>query len=105
MSDLILKENNAYSIGYVVEFDEVEKILVREPLGIKGDESDRYHTVTDFDRLDLLAWKYYQNYVEDASKYWWLIADANNIQNPLDLEEFIGKQILIPDIIRVKLEL
>lgn len=41
MSDLILKENNAYSIGYVVEFDEVEKILVREPLGIKGVEVAR----------------------------------------------------------------
>ena len=105
MSELVLKENNPYSIGYVVDFNETESILVREPLIIKGDETDKYHTVTEFDRIDTLAWKYYRNFVEDASKYWWIIADANNIHNPLDLSDFVGKQILIPDIVRVKLEL
>lgn len=49
------------------------------------------HTATDSDRLDLLAYQYYRN-----PEKFWLIADANDALDPLDLLEQPGRPILIP---------
>lgn len=50
------------------------------------------HTVTQSDRIDLLAYKYYGD-----PKKWWLICDANpEVFFPLDLLEEPGKRIIIP---------
>jgi len=102
---LELRDNNLYATGRIIEFSDGEALLTREPLKVIGNELDKYHTVTAFDRIDVLAWKYYKNFISDASKYWWVIADANYIINPLDLSDFIGKEILIPDLARIRLEL
>lgn len=102
--DLEIPENNLYVNGSIVDFGD-EQILQREKLVIIGTELDTYHTVKDEDRLDLIANKRYSGKVPDASKYWWVIADANNIQNPLDLSDLVGSEILIPDILTIKLEL
>lgn len=104
MSETV-RDNNLYANGAVIVFDNGEEALYREPLVIEPKNDDKYHTVTTFDMLDALAYKYYSPFVEDASKYWWVIADANNIQNPLELEEYVGKQILVPNILRIRLQL
>lgn len=99
-----VRDNNLYVNGSVVVFPaEGEQILQRDVLTIVPKNNDKYHTVTVFDRIDILAYKYYSPFVEDASKYWWVIADANNIMNPLDLSEYVGQRLLIPDILRVRL--
>ncbi len=50
------------------------------------------HTVSQTDRLELLAYKYYG----DPQK-WWLICDANpDIALPTDLLDRIGQKIIIP---------
>ena len=55
------------------------------------------HTVTASDELTQLAHRYYNGRVPDASKYWHAIARYNTIDNPLDLSEYVGVQIFIPD--------
>jgi hypothetical protein len=52
--------------------------------------------------LDALAERYYGGIVTDASKYWWILADANGIPNPLDLSNVVGSMLLIPDLFRVQ---
>jgi hypothetical protein len=49
------------------------------------------HTITDSDRLDLLAYHYYRN-----PEKFWLIGDANNEIDPLELIRRPGKPVLIP---------
>lgn len=103
--ELELPRNNLYAAGYIVALQDNEGLLLRKPLELKGSEQDVYYTVKQGDMLDAIAWKQYANVVEDASKYWWVIADANSIQNPLDIEYLIGQNILIPNILNVLLTL
>ena len=42
---------------------------------------DLFHTVTDGDRIDLIAWRY----LGDAS-LWWVLCDYNELFWPLELE-------------------
>lgn len=57
---------------------------------IPMNSSDIYIIGIEGDRLDILANKYYRD-----SRYWWIIARANNIGNG-DLTVPIGKQLRIP---------
>ncbi len=100
-----LRDNNLFVNGTILDFGGDEQIFVRELLPIKPKNEDKYHVVINGDRLDKLAYSYYNNVVEDSSKYWWVIADANDIFNPLDLSDFIGREILIPDLPRVRLQI
>lgn len=100
---LELRKNNLYSNGRVYSLTDNEELLLREIIPFKGTVTDQYHTVVQGDRLDLIAWKYYRDLVEDASKYWWLIADANNIIHPLDLSDYVGKELLIPNLTKAEL--
>ena len=104
--DLTLRNNNLFRNGEIVVFDNSNEILLlRELVLLEGTLQDGYHTVLKNDRLDVLAYNNYKNSVSDSSKYWWVIADANNIDNPLDLTELVGTEILIPNILNVKLKL
>lgn len=96
--DVELRENNLYRNGTHYVFSGGEELLIRPKLSLIGDIRDQYHIVKKGDRIDLIAYKYYSKRVEDSSKFWWVIADANDIQNPLDIEQYVGKQILIPNI-------
>jgi hypothetical protein len=49
------------------------------------------HRVTESDRLDLLAYRYYRN-----PEKFWLLADANAGLDPLDLVRRPGDAILVP---------
>lgn len=49
------------------------------------------HTVTDSDRLDLLAYHYYRN-----PEKFWLIGDANSELDPHELVRRPGRALLIP---------
>lgn len=102
---LELEENNLYAAGYLLIMEGDEQQLLRDPLQWTGSLEDRYHVLTDRDRLDTLAYDYYNDFVADASKYWWVIADANAILNPLDLTDLVGRQLLIPNILNVRLSL
>jgi hypothetical protein len=65
------------------------KSTVKLPI-IEPQNSDIYIIGMVGDRLDTLAYKYY-----NKSSYWWIIARANNIGNG-DFVVPIGKQLRIP---------
>lgn len=48
-------------------------------------------TASDIGRLDLVAWKFYQNV-----SWWWVIARYNSIQNALT-DMIIGQVLLVPN--------
>jgi hypothetical protein len=99
-----LSTNNPYANGAVIEFPDGTQKLERTPLDIQAQEGDDFYTVRKGDRLEQLAWLFWNTKVEAAMRYWWVIKDANKIKNPLDLTDLIGTEILIPDILRIKIE-
>lgn len=103
--ELTLTGNNVYRNGKALRFDNGENLLVRQPLAIQGSEEDNYYTVKEGDSLLLIAYNHYRSRVKSGERYWWIIADANNIENPLDIEHLVGQEILVPNILSVLLEL
>ncbi len=102
---IVLKEENLYSNGRVIIFDDGQKSLSREVINYAPRETDRFHLVKASDELTKLAGKFYGQSIKNAGKYWWVIADANNIINPLDLTSLVGVEIVIPDLLSLKLDL
>lgn len=98
---LVLQDNNLYADGRVYAVD--PPVLARKLLKYQATEKDSYHLVVKGDNLVRIAWTYYKDRRPDAGKYWWVIADANSIQFPLDISDLEGKEILIPDIDNVDL--
>jgi hypothetical protein len=94
---LEVPQNNLFINGYISSFDDGE-VLEREPIVWTATNEDHTHTVKEGDRLDLLAWKFYKNKRQDASKYWWVIADTNLIADPTNIAYLIGEEIIIPNI-------
>ena len=86
-------------------FDSGEEILIRDIVEYVPKESDKYHVVKASDELTKLAGIYYGRSIQNSGKYWWVIADTNNIQNPLDLTALVGTEIVIPNLLNLKLEL
>lgn len=70
------KKLTAYRNRTNIFFENPSRIVVPEHV------DDTYFAVVGkyIDRLDLIAHKFYQD-----SKLWWVIAKANNIENPWDI--------------------
>jgi len=68
-----------------------ELSLQRSKYIIEPNPRDTSYIIKEGDKLDYLAYLFY----EDAS-LWFFIADANDIENPLELE--VGSKIIIPNI-------
>lgn len=104
VSSLQVKEHNMYRTGYLETFpNDMEQLLLRELLNPIPFLLDEVYEVEEGDTLRSIAHKKYNNQVEGlGGNYWWVIADVNRVYNPLDLSEYIGKKIIIPDISRVR---
>jgi len=63
----------------------------RPPVKIPKSDSDEFHMVTENERnrIDLIAFHYYGD-----CALWWVIAEANGVLNPLELE--VGRVLRIP---------
>jgi hypothetical protein len=98
VEDLELRENNPYSIGSIFSFDEGDFLLDREPINVQKSVRDQFHLVIEGETLSNIAGKveYYNN-----SKYWWVIADVNQLYWSFELTP--GMVLLIPDINQVKI--
>ncbi len=59
---------------------------------------DRFHTVVDGDRLDVLAERYL-----GRVELWWVLADYNEIDWPLELQS--GQLLRIPSIEKVSFQI
>ncbi len=90
-----LRQNNPFISGYVITYKEGDQSLERDLVVYTPSPNDKLHTITAFDTLDLLSYDFYGD-----SKYWWILADCNNILNPFILTT--GSNIIIPDISKIK---
>jgi len=100
-----VSEINLYVTGRVIVFIDGRKKLVRDKLKLEPSKTDDYYTVKKGDMFDEIAYRYYNKFVLRAETCWWMITDMNKVKNPLFMEPFIGKEILIPNIQRVLLSL
>lgn len=100
---ITLQVSNMYADGRIIQFSDGSTLLVRDRIEYKEIEPDDYYPVKYNDRITSIAYKYYKRIVILPSHYYWVIADANNIINPLDLSSYVGKEIVIPNILNFKL--
>lgn len=63
-------------------------VSIRNIIDISATD-DFIYTCKEGDRLDILAYKFYRDQYK-----WWVIADANDVEYPLDLEP--GLKLVIP---------
>lgn len=99
---LDITPENLYSTGYTLMEEDGTEVLERTPLSIKPSWEDRWYIVQNEDELDDLAHRFYGDIALNADKYWWLIAEANGIANPLDISSMAGYYMLIPNFQRMK---
>ena len=98
-SIISLSENNPYAAGKLITYTDKKILLKREQYIYKPSIGDRFYQVQVGDMLDAIAWEYYKDIIEaPADRWWWLIADANNIYDPFNLSGYINEYIVIPDI-------
>ena len=104
MENLVLKNDSLYADGYQVQLPNGDIVLNREKIVYVPEVTDKRHPVIQGDTLTGLAYRYYRASAEFPEKYWWIIADANSILNPMDISELIGHEIVIPDFVKVSLQ-
>ena len=93
-----ISRENVYNNGTIISYSDTEHILQRQPITIAQNNRSKKHILQQGETLDLLAWQYYNSESKNASSLWWIIAEANNIIDSLDIAHLIGKTIIIPDL-------
>lgn len=89
---LELNVNNPYAYSTLQVFSNSSNELTAIDLNITPSEEDRYYEIGLGDTLSNIAYEAY-----GTSKLWFLIYTANTfLDNPLNLEDSIGKILLIP---------
>lgn len=94
ITEFVNQNSSRYSLNRpmneVVDFNSLRVYKYPWNCDIQSETNDLYIQITNITRLDRLAYDYYND-----PKLWWVIAQVNNIKNPLtDLE--IGMLIRIP---------
>jgi len=93
-----IPRNNLYGNGRIIQFNDGEQIIIRDLITSDKFEDFEYHTVMQNDEITNIAYKYYKGVANDASKYWWVIADVNNIMRPHDISDLLGQDLIIPNL-------
>ena len=83
--------NDAYSDSVIVNYLEGDQSLERSSIVYQEDLNDKLHIVKEDELITAIAFRYY-----GKPSLWYIIADANNIINPLILD--VGQQLVIPNI-------
>ena len=98
MSELSNSSRYNWSVRYI-DSKNGDFFGTRQPLKLREHSSDLFHVVTDADskRIDLIAWRYYRDV-----NLWWVIAEFNNISNPLEIPT--GTTLRIPSYSRVQMK-
>lgn len=78
-----------FAVKYRDQTDGVLYRGTRPNMEFKVKDTDVFHVMAEGERLDLLAYRYYAD-----PALWWVIADANDIKNPLRVA--VGKRLRIP---------
>jgi hypothetical protein len=99
------KDFDLYFKGQIIDFGDGTGLLERKELAYTPSPGDKFHKVIGGETITKIAWKEYKDQAgERAPFYWKYIVAANpSIMNPLDLTEFVGKMLIIPDFNLMKL--
>ena len=100
---ITLKNDNLFQTGQLEQFADGTEMLTRKRLEYIRTGKERIHTVKQGETIRGIAFDRYKNITAEPQNWWWLIADVNEIENPLFLAEIVGKQIIIPDLYQAKL--
>jgi len=92
LTKIQLPKENLYADGFIVTLKDGVQLLKRNKVIYLGkNPNDKIHNIVQEEKLWNISFKYYGN-----SKWWHIIADVNNIENPFEL--IIGDSLLIPDL-------
>lgn len=80
-----------YSNALIISFPEGDFALERIPSRFVDNLDDELHIVQDEETLTSIAQKFYKD-----GKYWYLIADKNNLLDIFTL--YTGQQLIIPNL-------
>lgn len=80
-----------YSNGLIISYPEGDFSLERIPPQFVDNQDDKLHIVKDEDTLNSIAQQYYKE-----GKYWYIIADKNNLLDIFTL--YTGQQLIIPNL-------
>jgi len=94
----MISDRSRYRECIIYQDDETQFLGSRPQVDTTPQPDDRFHVVTDGDRIDLLA----AHYLGDPT-LWWIICDWNDIGFPLDLP--VGDTLRIPSFEHVMLTL
>lgn len=105
VSPIILPVSNPYANGRMIVFADGTGKLVRDMIDYTPSESDDYHTIKHNDRITSIAAYYFKDKVPLPQRYWWVVWEANSsiIRIPMDLSLYVGKEIVVPNILNFKL--
>lgn len=78
-----------FCVNYRDQTDGVHYRGTRPNMTFIAKDADVFHVIAEGERLDLLSYRYYAD-----PALWWVIADANDIKNPLRVE--VGERLRIP---------
>lgn len=96
MASIKIRINNPYSTGYLAKVGD-NTLLYRSKLNyqIGQSQGEKHHRVKEDEQL----WTIASDRLGD-SKYWWVLADVNNILNPFELTP--GLELVIPPLDIIK---
>ena len=94
----MIGKNSRYAASIIYIDGPGEFLGTRQLIDTTPRPDDRFHTVLEGDRLDLLAHRYF-----GRADLWWVICDYNDIFFPLDLEP--GTVLRIPSVEHVQMRL
>jgi len=91
-TNLKLPRENLYSNSFILEYTSEIDLLKRDKITYSGNNpNDQVHQIVEEEKIWNIAAKYYGD-----SKWWWVLCDVNEIDNPFDLP--IGDLLIIPDL-------
>jgi nucleoid-associated protein YgaU len=94
----MIGRRSRYTASILYTSAEGDFLGVRPSIDTGPRPDDRFHTVVEGDRVDLLAHRYL-----GRADLWWIICDYNDIFFPLELEP--GSVLRIPSVEHVQMEL
>ena len=85
----MIGKQSRYASSILYVDGEVEFLGSRKPIDTTPREDERFHTIVEGDRVDILAYRYLGN-----PELWWIICDYNEIAFPIELPQ--GAVLRIP---------
>jgi hypothetical protein len=77
----MIGRDSRYATCILLRDGQAEFLGARPRIDSTSRFDDVFHTVIDGDRVDLIAWRYF-----DRAEPWWVVCDDNDLFFPLDLE-------------------